>query len=207
MDKNTRAETTTKRDREVLAHYKHRGKKGQKSQGTAPKKAEPGPKMGWVTPHPKKPNQTQKWTTKSAIPRKDTIDTRESPASGQYAFSASALGEKIHLPLGSCGSGSEIYNAQSTLFHGGRQGLSANCFNFCAPNIVINQFLISQNHPLGAGNILAKNQNLLAPRVLMIKAFPTRDKFLDFQRFKFFSNLDSLGCQFSCSTVLKPLLK
>ncbi|CAN0221763.1 unnamed protein product [Hapterophycus canaliculatus] len=26
------------------------------------------------------------------------------PASGKYAFSASALGEKIHLPLGPCGS-------------------------------------------------------------------------------------------------------
>ena len=48
--------------------------------------------------------KSRKTTTKNAIPRKDTSDTRESPASGQYAFSASALGEKIHLPLGPCGS-------------------------------------------------------------------------------------------------------
>ena len=48
--------------------------------------------------------KSRKTRTKRAIPLKDTIDTRESPASGQYAFSASALGEKIHLLLGPCGS-------------------------------------------------------------------------------------------------------
>ena len=68
VDENTRAKTTAKRDQEVLAHYRHRGKRPknpgdhtQKSRtwpkkgmgDTTPKRAKPGPKMGWVT-HAKK---------------------------------------------------------------------------------------------------------------------------------------------------------
>ena len=62
------------------------------------KKAKPGHNYTY-----RNPASLSKSTCESANPRL-ILRRRFYPASGKYAFSASALGEKIHLPLGPCGS-------------------------------------------------------------------------------------------------------
>ena len=57
----------------------------------------------------------------------------------------------------------------------------------------------------GVGSTLERNQNLPAPRILMIKALPTKDSDLVFQRFKFFSNSFNLPCQLAIVTLARPL--
>ena len=58
----------------------------------------------------------------------------------------------------------------------------------------------------GRGRTLARYQNLLAPIMLTIRAFPTNESDLDFHRFKLVSSLDRRGSQFSGSTLTLPLL-
>ena len=57
----------------------------------------------------------------------------------------------------------------------------------------------------GVGKTLERNQNLLAPRVLMISTFPTRDKERHFHKLILDSNLEILGSQLSGSTLTNPL--
>ena len=57
----------------------------------------------------------------------------------------------------------------------------------------------------GVGKTLARNQNLLAPRILMTRTFPTRDKERHFHKLMLDSNFEILGSQLSGSTLTNPL--
>ena len=57
----------------------------------------------------------------------------------------------------------------------------------------------------GVGRTLERNQNLLAPRTLMIRTLPTKDSARDFQRFKLASSLESRSSKYYRSLDLRCL--
>ena len=57
----------------------------------------------------------------------------------------------------------------------------------------------------GVGKTLARNQNLLAPRILITRTFPIRDKERHFHKLILDSNFEILGSQLSGSTLTNPL--